>query len=62
MNRTHSLSFFTCCYAVVAMSLIGCTTPMPKPPLLIPMPSQGFLLTPPPERPPPKAELAPAVR
>ncbi len=59
MNRTHTLSLFACCYAFVAMSLTGCATPLPKPPLLIPMPTPEFLLIPPPERNPPKAQPSP---
>lgn len=59
MNRPRTLSLFACGYAFIAMSLAGCATPLPKPPLLIPMPTPGFLLTPPPEETPPKKYPSP---
>jgi hypothetical protein len=57
MKSPHWLSLFAC-LAFVAMTLSGCATPLPKPQLMIPMPSSQFLLTPPPERVPLKAEPA----
>ena len=56
MNHADTLSMFACCFSFV--SLTACAIPLPKPPLLIPMPTPEFLLTPP-EKTPPKAHPSP---
>lgn len=55
MNRAHRQSLFAYGFVLAALSSSGCSTPLPKPPLLTPMPTAGFLLTPPPEKTLPKA-------
>jgi hypothetical protein len=61
MNHPRALSLIACRYAILAMSLTGCATPLRRPPLLIPMPSSQFLLTPPPERKAPRIEVHEAL-
>ena len=54
MNRLHALTQVAFGCVVVAMCLSACTTPLPKPRLLTPMPTPEFLLTPPPDKKSPK--------